>query len=210
MDYTPTLVTAPTSKPVTVPEVKRHCRISSTNTADDELLNHLIDVAVAHFDGYNGILGRCLITQTWKQTFDRFQDVMRLPFPVQSITSVKYLDADGVEQTLDASYYDLRHDGLSSFVQRDRSLLWPTIKADPEAVRVTFVAGFGSASNVPAPLRQAILLSVGTLYSQTREDAGLRRIVIDGVGSKDWDTRMLDMNQAAIDRLVAPYRLYPR
>lgn len=210
MDYAPTLVTAPTTKPVTVPEVKRHCRVSSTVVTDDELLSHLIDVAVEHFDGYQGILGRCLITQTWKQTFDYFHDIMRLPFPAQGITSVKYLDAEGVEQTLDTSYYDLRHDGLSSFVQRERSLLWPTIKLEPEAVRITFTAGFGSASEVPAPVRQAILLSVGSLYSQTREDAGLRRVVIDGVGSKDWDTRMFDMNQTAIDRLVAPYRLYPR
>jgi len=62
----PVRVTAPADRPVTLAEVKNHCRIDHSD--DDTLVQSYIDAAVAHVEGWSGVLGRCLVTQTWRQT----------------------------------------------------------------------------------------------------------------------------------------------
>lgn len=210
MGYAPTRYSAPNVKPISVVEARRHCRITSTD--DDVLLEALIDVAVQYFDGWNGVLGRCMISQTWDQHYDDFRS-MELPFPASSITSIYYDDINGADQLIDSDNYAIRRWNTGrTTISAVAPYTWPLVSGKPEAVRVRFVAGFGpSAADVPAPIKQALLLTVGTLYSSTRNDVGLRRIVIDGVGSHEWDTTgsLMKSNEAAIDRLVSPYRLVP-
>jgi uncharacterized phiE125 gp8 family phage protein len=210
MGYAPTRYSAPNVKPISVVEARRHCRITSTD--DDVLLEALIDVAVQYFDGWNGVLGRCMISQTWDQHYDDFRS-MELPFPASSITTIHYDDINGADQLIDSDNYAIRRWNTGrTTISAVAPYTWPLVSGKPEAVRVRFVAGFGpSAADVPAPIKQALLLTVGTLYSSTRNDVGLRRIVIDGVGSHEWDTTgsLMKSNEAAIDRLVSPYRLVP-
>lgn len=42
---------------------------------------------------------------------------------------------------------------------------WPSTRPQREAVQVVYVAGYGAASDVPANVRQAILLQVGHMYA---------------------------------------------
>ena len=63
--HRPVLVTPPAETPVSRTEAKAHLRVDGTG--DDDLIDGLIDAAVAHLDGYTGILGRCMVTQTWRQ-----------------------------------------------------------------------------------------------------------------------------------------------
>jgi uncharacterized phiE125 gp8 family phage protein len=211
MGYAPTRYSAPNVKPVSVIEARRHCRVSTA--VDDELFEALIDVAVQHFDGWNGVLGRCMISQTWDQHYDDFKSMV-LPFPTLTITTVKYDDVNDAEQLVSSSDYALRKLNTGTHhIAPLAPFTWPLVSGKPEAVRVRFVAGFGpSASDVPAPIRQALLLTIGTMYSNTKADVGLRRVVIDGVGSHEWDSTgmLLKANEVAIDRLIAPYRLVSR
>jgi hypothetical protein len=39
---------------------------------DDEYVDTLIAVATDYLDGYSGVIGRAMITQTWRQDFDGF------------------------------------------------------------------------------------------------------------------------------------------
>lgn len=208
MDYAPTRIAGPIVDPVSLAEVRRHCRVSTND--DDELLNALTAAAIGHFDGWQGILNRCLITQTWQQTFDSFYS-LELPFPVLSSVSVKYDDANGVEQTVDTGDYRLRLSKSSrSFIEALAPAAWPGTSGGAECVRVQFTAGFGpAAADVPAPIRQAILLTVGSLYAHTKSDVGLKRLVIEGVGTKEWDNTgaMMKTNEVAVDRLISPFRL---
>lgn len=114
--YRPVLVTAPATMPVTLTEAKAQLDVSYTDK--DTLIEGLIAAATAHLDGWSGILGRCLITQTWRQDFDRFNRCLRLPlFPVASITSVKYTDAFEAEQTIANTNYSLLCDDLGYYVE---------------------------------------------------------------------------------------------
>lgn len=59
----PVLVTPPASHPITIDEAKLHCRIDHND--DDTLIEAYIGAAVGHLDGWTGILGRCIMPQTW-------------------------------------------------------------------------------------------------------------------------------------------------
>lgn len=167
----PSLVTGPAALPVTLAEVKAALRVDHDD--EDRLIESYIDAAVGHLDGWSGVLGRCLITQTWRQDLAEFPpaDEIRLPFPDVQSVSVKYLDRDGVEQTLAAEKYELIETVSGVQIVLAHNQQWPNTGEYQDAVRITFTCGFGvSGAAVPAPLRTAIMMHVASLY-EMRETA---------------------------------------
>jgi uncharacterized phiE125 gp8 family phage protein len=191
---TPVLVTPPAEMPISLAEAKAHLRIDY----DDEntLITRLIEAAVSHLDGISGVLGRCLITQSWRQDYDGFPDDRRmiLPLrPVSAITSVMYYDAANALQTLSTSYYRLSAEAYAPTLILDPNLSWPTSYDRPDAVQVSFVCGYGAAANtVPPSIRSALLLMIGDLY-MNRET-----VARGGIGQVPMSV--------TVDRLLAPYR----
>jgi len=162
-------VTAPATTPVTLAEAKKHCRAEDF-TDDDVLLTLYIEAATAYLDGEEGILGKALVNQVWDLFWDEFPDgPIELPLPpLSSVNFVKYFDSGNVLTTLDPNEYavDIRS-GVGYVVPSVDG--WPASYADTiNAVNVRYVAGYGTAENVPAALKAAILLMVGDLYA-TRE-----------------------------------------
>lgn len=160
--YRPTLVTAPATAPVTVAEAKEQCRVD--HSTEDTFIGALVDAATAHLDGYAGILGRCLVTQTWKQEFDRFSQCMRLPFIAAGITSIIYQDSDGLLTTVNSSNYALHHDARGSYVRFKDDYAYPGDLYQTKAVAITFTAGYGAAADVPANIKSWILANVAHRY----------------------------------------------
>lgn len=186
----PVLSTAATVKPLTVDEAKAHLRIDHDD--EDAMVGALIDAAVSHVDGYTGILGRALLTQTWRQDFGQFGDRMRLRVgDVISITSVTYYDQDNAQQTLASTVYTTLTDEIGAFLTRKPDQDWPSVYDRPDAVRVTWSAGYGAAAvNVPMAIRQALLLLIGHWY-ENREAVSA--------------TSMSEMPMAVMS-LLRPYR----
>jgi len=92
-----TLVTPPTSLPVTLAETKDHLRIESTFTDDDAYIRSLIHVATVQAES---ITRRKLVTQTWKAFYDDWPKDWKLPYgQLQSVTHVKYTDSDDTVNT---------------------------------------------------------------------------------------------------------------
>lgn len=202
--YAPVLVEGPAALPVTLDEAKAYCR---NGADDDHLVEAALGAAVASVDGPNGSLGRCLMPQTWQQSFSGFAECLPLPFPAISLEEIAYVGENGEAKTIDLSTVRLIDASGMPHVIRLGGIAWPAIRSEGSpAVSVTFVAGFLDV--VPPPIKQAILLDVRRAYGVFKADADLKKDVVEGVGSKEWDVSgSLDTKLAAIiDRMLAPYR----
>lgn len=104
--HRPLRVTAPAALPVSIDDVKKSLRIDSDD--DDDTIESLIQAAVDHYEGWTGILGICLVEQTWRQSFDRFGRALCLPLgPVIEAASVSWQNAAGQISTIPAASYGL-------------------------------------------------------------------------------------------------------
>ena len=175
----PVRTVASVNMPVSLSEAKAHLRVDHDD--QDDLITAQIKAATAWFDGYSGILGRALIAQTWRQDFAGFAGRLPLPVsPVIAIVSISYFDVGNAQQTLDASVYDLFADARGAYVSLRPGQSWPVTFRRTDAVSITFTAGFGAATDVPDPIRQAILLIVQRLFdgADTEIDAAIDRVVL--------------------------------
>jgi uncharacterized phiE125 gp8 family phage protein len=158
--------TASSAYPVTVSECKTHSRIVSS--ADDTYLQALIRTAEQYAESYTG---RALLTSTYKLYLNQFPSTIVVPrSPLVTLTSVKYNDNDGAEQTLDASKYTL-HKLERPFIVPAYGENWPATRSGMQAVTVEFTAGYGAAaSDIPEGFRHALLFHVAHLYENREPD----------------------------------------
>ena len=167
------LVVPPAAQPITLTEVKAHARVSHDD--EDLLLQHYIDAATAWLDGPAGILGRCLVTQTWRAEFNAVTGPIRLPFPDTVIDSAVFTDAEGGEL-------------IHAFELQDQRLLLRPVSGFGRPAAITFTAGYGAPTDVPAAIRQAMLLLVTQWYEHRQ---------VTGTGTA---------LPFAVDALLAPFR----
>lgn len=157
----PVRTVPPAEDPVGMDEIKRQIVVDHPD--DDLRLEFLLQAATDHFDGWTGVLGRALVTQTWRQDFSGF-GCLRLPlWPVQSVAEVSYFSAANAKETLDASVYELRADALGSYVDLMPGLSWPSVYGRADAVSVTYVAG-QRATEIPKSIKNAIIAFVKMNY----------------------------------------------
>lgn len=187
----PVRVTAPASALVSTADAKLQAKVDISD--DDALIDAYVAAVTGRFDGIDGTLRRALVTQTWEESFPHFSYEMALKLaPVQSITSIKYYDADNVEQTVSSGVYNLYEKPFAAYVQQASGQSWPaqTYSRD-DAVTIRYVCGYGDPADVPAPIIQAVKLVMTHYYEN-------RSAVISGV--------MATEIPQTVDTLIAPYR----
>lgn len=204
----PIRTAAPAAQPVSVEEVRAQPSVGSS--ADQDLVAALIEAATAELDGWSGHLGRCLVSQSWRFDFAGFPSGDRLRLPLGDLQSlaVTYFDPAGATQTLSTSLYRTVTDALGPAVDLVSGASWPATACRSDAVSVIAVLGYGDPEDVPAPIRRAILLRVGQLYNLVSRDVALKKRVVEGVGSREWDVAgasALVMDRA-ITSLLSGYR----
>lgn len=154
------IITAPAEEPVTYDEAKLHLRVDT----DDEATPISRMIATARQEAEN-LTGRALITQTLELGLDRWPGCIKLPRPpLVSVTSVKYVDTAGVQQTLDAGDYLVDNYQEPGRIIPAYGKSWPSVRRQPNAILVRYVAGYGSASDVPAAIKNWMLLKIGTMH----------------------------------------------
>ena len=143
------LVDAPAEPAVTLADAKAFLHVWHDD--DDAVIAQLIAAATDKLDGADGMLGRCILEQTWRMTLDCFPSgAIRLPLPpFREVVSITYLDTNGVEQTLPGSAYRATHGGVLS-----STATWPDTAQISGAVSIIFTAGLDEA---PASIKQVIL-----------------------------------------------------
>ena len=98
---------------------------------------------------------------------------------MQAVVSIQYLDMGGLQQTLESNLYTLDAACEPARITPIFGATWPVSLPQIGAVRVTFDAGYGSASDVPEGLKSWIKLRVGSLYAHREEMSVLSRGRID-------------------------------
>ncbi len=159
---------APTVEPITLEEAKAHLRIDTAD--EDGLIQSLILTSRLHIEV---ALGLTLIEQSWSCFFDRWSNqitnterVLDLPLsPVRSVDAIRVYADDGTFLNLPVSGFNF------DFVSRHPRLVAKPGTLTPEpgrrlnGIEIAMTCGFGALhSDVPAPIRQALLLLVAHWY----------------------------------------------
>ena len=148
----------------------------TVGSIEDDWFTSKIAAATQQIEAF---LGVSVSTKTWALSLPGFSDVMELPpGPIQSVASVEYLDSDGAEQTLSASLYALDLIGNPASIVRASDASWPATDDVPNAVTITFTAGFDDAEPVLADIKDAVLDIVAWWYDN-RGEGGLPKWVKD-------------------------------
>lgn len=162
--------TQPVAEPVTLAEMRGHLGISQAeDTARDSIITGRIISARQWSENYTRT---AYITQTWtgyaadfpcrhglKATHEPAHNKIALKMPLQSVTHVKFLDTDGVQQTLDSSLYQV--DPVTGCVVPAHGQTWPSVRVQLNAVQVEYICGYGTADAVPESIKDAIRFIVG-------------------------------------------------
>lgn len=182
----PVLITPPAAL-LTLTEVKAQLRIDGSH--EDILLTGYIAAAAAWLDGWHGVLGRCILAQTWAIRAGALAS-MQLPFPDVVSAVVTYLDADGTTQVVAPADYRVRTVNGAGWLTFADGYLAPALLAGRDDC-VTVTAVFGQAA-APAPLKVAALMMIAHWY-QHRE-AAVAGVTVATV-------------PLAVDALIAPWRV---
>jgi uncharacterized phiE125 gp8 family phage protein len=167
------LITPPTATPISIQEIRAQCRVDSAD--EDALLAAYVRAAT---DAVEQMTGLRLLTQEWEYSVDGFPERcgwLRLPLaPLFALTSIVYLDTQGVAQTLPVTTYLIK--GLGS-TQPARLILapnqgWPATWHGVSSVIVRAQFGWTDWNGIPEALRQAVLLLAAYWFGQ-REAASI-------------------------------------
>lgn len=216
------LTQAPAEEPVTVDEAKLHLRVtdSGEDTLITMLISaariHAENVcrrvfvtqkwdlfldAFPFYTYYGVIPGYVPVDQlpsawmTMRNYAVRFRgSKIDIPFPrLQSVDAVKYIDVNGVLQTMDPSAYVVDAISEPGVLTPKTGTYWPDTQNTTNAVQISFTAGYGAGVDVPAGIKSWILLRVGALY-ENREEVSVA-------------TRVTVQELPYVDALLDPYRI---
>ena len=187
----------PTLEPVSLAEQMAHGRITDTN--EGSLIEGYIKAARVRCENR---IGQTFVTSTWVKQTDRFPTSTRLnPHaaiwldrpPLQSVTSIAYIATDGTSTTLASSNYTVNTNGMPGFVTPAYNHSWPTARFVPNAVTVTYLAGYGGAGAsattsviaVPEPAKTAIKVLAQHLFQERDTNAATPQAIDDLLSTVD-------------------------
>jgi uncharacterized phiE125 gp8 family phage protein len=152
------VVTPVETEVVSLAEARLQCKLDSDDTTWDATLTALITAAREYAEHETQ---RALAPQTLEMALDRFpacggEILLEMP-PISSVTSIKYDDTGGVEQTLATSVYAFSAYGTARRVSLKYGQVWPSTLCQADAVRIHYVTGYDEC---PKAAKAAMLLHI--------------------------------------------------
>lgn len=142
---------------VSLADMKKHIRLSTSNTRLDDVVTSAIEDAVAKLQRD---LNRTLMPVTWRRYMDRFPVNNRdgsprpilLPFPpLISVDKITIEDGSSPSNDLATSTYKVKTGMIVGEIWPVTT--WPSLESGPRAISVTFQAGY---QDYPNDLKRAI------------------------------------------------------
>ena len=163
---------APSVEPVTTTSQKEWMRVDTSD--EDSLIGNLAAASRAYVEMSTN---RQMITATWQYKFSSFPssgDIVLPISPLQSVTSITYVDTNDDTQTWSSALYTV---DTASDVGRVRPIYnedYPESRGYAQVVIVTFVAGYGdAASDVPDTALTAIKLLASNWFENRESNAAV-------------------------------------
>lgn len=165
-------------EPITLDDAKDHLRVDGTD--EDALIMAYIKAARRQCEL---VARRAMVTQSWELALEAWPAgcYIQLPYPpVQSVTSLTYVDSTGVASVMSSADYV-----VDTYRQPGRLVLgygksWPSVTLRPgPSIVVRYVAGYGAPKDVPETYKQALKLLVGHFY-ENREAVVLQTGLVQG------------------------------
>lgn len=187
-----TQTVAPTQEPVSIDDLKLYLRIEHAD--EDFLLGMLLRASRLDCERF---IRKQFLTATWQLKLDDWptSNIIRVPKPpLQSVSSISYIDADGNPQTLNSSVYQvdiISHPGriMPAFGQ-----VWPTLRGETlNAITITFLAGWTTPTLVPDSLRIAIMMLAGDMYEHRENQLEAKVEQNQTVMKLLWHERLLEV-----------------
>lgn len=165
------VTTPPGQEPLTVEDVKAFLHVDGDE--EDAWFAETIQEAREYVEE---LTERALFQQTRTYYLDEFPQgcdpIIRLPgSPIQSVTWVKYLDSNGVEQTISVADYRTDLFSQPARIMPEYGKYWPCTRPVVNAVNIKVVCGYADVSDIPAKFKNAMKLFISTFY-QNRGDFG--------------------------------------
>ncbi|MEW7009494.1 head-tail connector protein [Lentilitoribacter sp. EG35] len=142
---------------ISLDDAKAHLRYEDDD--QDDYINGLVGAVNDFMDGPYGVLGKAITSQTWSLMHPPVSGgaVLIIPlFPLISVTSIKYYDADNEIQTADNTDFVIFGNNDKAYIEPLTA--WPAMYDRPDAIDIVFVAGFAT---VPKGIIHAAKLLLG-------------------------------------------------
>lgn len=163
-----TLITAPSTYPVSVSDLKSHLAIDVSS--EDTRLGLYIAAATALCEVYTD---RAFVSQTWKLNLDYFPGGrIYLPkAPLASVTWVKYYDTSNTLQTwTSTNYHAMTPANVQGWLEPITGVSYPATYSRPDAIEIKFVCGY---TTQPPQVVQAIKF-ICACWNENRGDEGAK------------------------------------
>ena len=156
-----TRTTDATVEPLQIEEAMLHCNYDSDDKS--RWFQNAIVAARKYCEAHTK---RQLINATWKLYLDRFPSMIELQVcPVSSVTSIKYNDTNGTQQTLSSTVYRTDLVSEPARIVPAYNQTWPDTRGQINDVIVEFVSGYGSSgTNVPQNIKYAMLMLIANWF----------------------------------------------
>ena len=161
------VTTEPASEPLTLTEVKNYLKVDFSD--DDDLLNMLITAARQWVEKHCNI---GLLPQTITEVFDRWPTARSWELsvsPLRAVSAISYKDSAGNVQTWASGNYIVDSYTQPARVQSGYSVTFPTLYDEINSVSAVYTTGWDDADDLPAPIKQAMLLTIADAY-ENREN----------------------------------------
>lgn len=154
------VITPASTYPVSLTEAKLHLKVDITT--DDTLITNLIVAATQVSEEYTN---RFFIDTVVNQTCSDFKELSELfKSKVSAVTHIKYYDSDNAQQVWASSNYVVNKEYEPCQINLVVDGSFPNIADRIDAIECRYTVGYGTASDVPDVIKQAILLTLGNWY----------------------------------------------